>query len=98
VYEPPVELGATSSSPDALGNLGFKGDLEVCPGQGLPNLRVWTTSTLSVLTVGLLSKRTRQGLHRRHQPVVTPNAACAQSGRRDAPVERVHFSDTNTML
>ncbi|KIZ02835.1 hypothetical protein MNEG_5124 [Monoraphidium neglectum] len=29
VYEPPVELGATSSSPDALGNLGFKGDLEV---------------------------------------------------------------------
>ena len=28
-YEPPVVLAAASSSPDALGNLGFKGDLEV---------------------------------------------------------------------
>jgi hypothetical protein len=29
LYEPPVELGATTSSPDALESLGFKGDLEV---------------------------------------------------------------------
>jgi hypothetical protein len=29
LYEPPVVLGATTSSPDALESLGFKGDLEV---------------------------------------------------------------------